>query len=64
MSRRKQLTRPGRACDTPPWCYWHPGMAPEAAALVAARAHRITDDIALLCLLQMMTRHAKKNSST
>lgn len=51
MAERKIVIRPGRLADVPPWCYWQPGMSPEAAALAAARALEVTHPLDLLNLL-------------
>ena len=63
MSKRsKQATYPGRIDAVPPWCYWQPGMSPEAAALAAAKALEITHPLDLLNVLWALKRHAAEHS--
>ena len=63
MSKHGHATFPGRIEDVPPWCYWIPGMSPEAAALDAARAMEITHPLDLLNLLWALRRHAMAHDS-
>lgn len=63
MTRRVQATFRGHIEDVPPWCYWHPGMSPEAAALDAARALEITHHLDLLNLLWALRRHSRQHDS-
>lgn len=64
MAERKIVIRPGRLADVPPWCYWRPGMSPEAAALAAARALEVTHPLDLLNLLLAMRWHVRTHNST
>lgn len=63
MTKRVCLVRRGRIEDVPPWCYWRPGMSPEAASLDAARAMEITHPLDLLNLLSALRRHARQHDS-
>lgn len=63
MSKHGNATFPGRIEDVPPWCYWRPGMSPEAAALDAAKALEITHPLDLLNLLWALRRHARAHDS-
>ncbi len=64
MTKRTQaILRRGRIEDVPPWCYWRPGMSPEAAALDAARALEIAHPLDLLNLLWALRRHARAHDS-
>jgi hypothetical protein len=56
MTKRVQTIRAGRFTEVPPWCYWRPGMSPEAAALTAAKALGLTHPMDLLNLLWMLRR--------
>jgi len=60
MTKRVQATYPGRIDAVPPWCYWRPGMSPEAAALEAAKALELTHPLDLLNLLWALRRHARQ----
>lgn len=63
MTKRIQAIRAGRLDQVPPWCYWRPGMSPEAAALDAARALELTHPLDLLNLLSVLRRHARAHDS-
>lgn len=63
MTKRVCIVRHGRIEDVPPWCFWSPGMSPEAAAINAARAMEITHPLDLLNLLSAMRRHARQHDS-
>ncbi len=64
MSKRsKQAIFPGHPEAVPPWCYWRPGMSPEAAAFEAARALELTNPLDLLNLLCALRRHVRAHDS-
>lgn len=63
MSKHGHAVFHGRIEDVPPWCYWRPGMSPEAAALAAAKALEITHPLDLLNLLWVLRRHARAHDS-
>lgn len=63
MSKHGHATFPGRIEDVPPWCYWRPGMSPEAATLAAVKAIGITHPLDLLNLLWALRRHARAHDS-
>ena len=63
MSKHGHAVFPGRIEDVPPWCYWRPGMSPEAAALAAVKAMGITHPLDLLNLLWALRRHARAHDS-
>ena len=63
MTKRVCIVRRGRIEDVPPWCFWRPGMSPEAAALEAAKALEITHPLDLLNLLWALRRHARAHDS-
>lgn len=63
MTKRTQDIRAGRLDQVPPWCYWRPGMSPEAAALDAARVLEVTHPLDLLNLLWALRRHARAHDS-
>lgn len=63
MSKHGNATFPGRIEDVPPWCYWRPGMTPEAAALDAAKALDVTHPLDLLNLLWALRRYARAHDS-
>lgn len=63
MTKRVQAIFRCRIEDVPPWCYWRPGMSPEAAALDAAKAMEITHPLDLLNLLLTLRRHARAHDS-
>lgn len=63
MTKRTHDIRAGRLDQVPPWCYWRPGMSPEAAALDAARVLEVTHPLDLLNLLWALRRHARAHDS-
>lgn len=63
MTKRIQDIRAGRLDQVPPWCYWRPGISPEAAALDAAKALEMTHPLDLLNLLWALRRHARAHDS-
>lgn len=64
MTKHAQaIVRRRRIEDVPPWCYWRPGMSPEAAALEAAKTLEITHPLDLLNLLWALRRHARAHDS-
>lgn len=63
MTKRTQDIRAGRLDQVPPWCYWCPGMSPEAAALDAARILEVTHPLDLLNLLWALRRYARAHDS-